>query len=160
AAAMEQSWDGEWYRRATFDDGTPLGSAQNDECRIDSISQSWAVLSGTAPVSRAERAMDSVRSHLVRRDARVVLLLNPPFDVSSLDPGYIKGYIPGVRENGGQYTHAAIWVAMAVAKQGRVDEAWRIARLLNPLNHTRTPAQVERYMVEPYVLAADVYMAA
>jgi len=157
AAAMEQSWDGEWYRRATFDDGTPLGSAQNDECRIDSISQSWAVLSGTAPVSRAERAMDSVRSHLVRRDARVVLLLNPPFDVSSLDPGYIKGYIPGVRENGGQYTHAAIWVVMAVASLGSGDEAVELFHLLNPVNHTRTPGEVTRYKVEPYVVAADVY---
>src|SRR6185503_19329749 len=157
AAAMEQSWDGEWYRRATFDDGTPLGSAQNDECRIDSISQSWAVLSGTAPVSRAERTMDSVRSHLVRRDARVVLLLNPPFDVSSLDPGYIKGYIPGVRENGGQYTHAAIWVVMAVASLGSGDEAVELFHLLNPVNHTRTPGEVTRYKVEPYVVAADVY---
>src|SRR6185503_2455641 len=155
AAAMEQAWDGEWYRRATFDDGTPLGSAQNDECRIDSICQSWAVLSGTAPAARAERAMDSVRSHLVRRDARVILLLNPPFDASHLDPGYIKGYIPGVRENGGQYTHAAIWVVMAVAALGNGDEAVELFHLLNPVNHTRTPGDVTRYKVEPYVVAAD-----
>ena len=157
SVAMGQAWDGEWYRRATFDDGTPLGSAQNDECRIDSICQSWAVLSGAAPAARAERAMDSVRSHLVRRDARVILLLNPPFDASHLDPGYIKGYIPGVRENGGQYTHAAIWVVMAVAALGNGDEAVELFHLLNPVNHTRTPGDVTRYKVEPYVVAADVY---
>ena len=120
---LEQAWDGDWYRRAYFDDGTPLGSAQNEECRIDSISQSWAVLSGIAPPARFERAMDSVRSHLIRRDSRVVLLLSPPFDASPLDPGYIRGYIPGVRENGGQYTHAALWVVMAVARLGNGDEA-------------------------------------
>jgi len=154
---MEQAWDGEWYRRAYFDDGTPLGSAQNDECRIDSISQSWAVLSGSAPTGRAERAMDSVRSHLVRRDARVILLLTPPFDASHLDPGYIKGYVPGVRENGGQYTHAAIWVVMAVAALGSGDEAVELFHMLNPVNHARTPADVTRYKVEPYVVAADVY---
>ncbi|HKQ18621.1 MAG TPA: glucoamylase family protein [Candidatus Eisenbacteria bacterium] len=157
SGVMEQAWDGEWYRRAYFDDGTPLGSAQNDECRIDSISQSWAVLSGTAPAARAERAMDSVRSHLVRRDARVILLLTPPFDVSHLDPGYIKGYVPGVRENGGQYTHAAIWVVMAVAALGSGDEAVELFHMLNPVNHARTPADVTRYKVEPYVVAADVY---
>ncbi|MEK7316253.1 MAG: carbohydrate-binding protein, partial [Candidatus Eisenbacteria bacterium] len=157
ATVMEMAWDGEWYRRAYFDDGTPLGSAQNDECRIDSISQSWAVLSGIAPPARAERAMDSVRSHLVRRDARVILLLSPPFDKSPLDPGYIKGYIPGVRENGGQYTHAAVWVVMAVAALGSGDEAVELFHLLNPVNHARTPADVTRYKVEPYVVAADVY---
>jgi cyclic beta-1,2-glucan synthetase len=157
SSVMEQAWDGEWYRRAYFDDGTPLGSAQNDECRIDSISQSWAVLSGAAPAAHAERAMDSVRSHLVRRDAHVILLLNPPFDTSHLDPGYIKGYVPGVRENGGQYTHAAIWVVMAVAALGSGDEAVELFHLLNPVNHARTPADVVRYKVEPYVVAADVY---
>jgi len=159
--AIEQhGWDGAWYRRAYFDDGTPLGSKSNDECCIDSLPQSWAVLSGAADPVRATRGLDSALRMLVRDELGLVQLFDPPFDTSALDPGYIKGYVPGVRENGGQYTHAAVWVAMALAKQGRVDEAWRIARLLNPLNHTRTPAQVERYMVEPYVLAADVYMAA
>ncbi len=157
ARMMEQAWDGEWYRRAYFDDGTPLGSAQNDECRIDSISQSWAVLSRVAPPARAERAMDSVRSHLIRRDARVILLLTPPFDASRLDPGYIKGYIPGVRENGGQYTHAAVWVVMAVAALGSGDEAVELFHLLNPVNHSRTSGDVRRYQVEPYVVAADIY---
>ncbi|MGN6730108.1 MAG: GH36-type glycosyl hydrolase domain-containing protein, partial [Rhodanobacteraceae bacterium] len=159
--AIEQhGWDGAWYRRAYFDDGTPLGSKSNDECCIDSLPQSWAVLSGAADPVRATRGLDAALRMLVRDEFGLVQLFDPPFDTSALDPGYIKGYVPGVRENGGQYTHAAVWVAMALAKQGRVDEAWRIARLLNPLNHTRTPAQVARYMVEPYVLAADVYMAA
>jgi len=157
AAVLEQAWDGDWYRRGYFDDGTPLGSAQNEECRIDSIAQSWAVLSGAEPSQRMERAMDSVRTHLVRRDARVVLLLTPPFDSSALDPGYIKGYIPGVRENGGQYTHAALWVLMAVARLGSGDEAVELFHLLNPINHARTSRDVARYKVEPYVVAADVY---
>jgi cyclic beta-1,2-glucan synthetase len=157
AAVIEQAWDGDWYRRGYFDDGTPLGSAQSEECRIDSIAQSWAVLSGVAPPQHAERAMDSVRTHLVRRDARAVLLLTPPFDASALDPGYIRGYLPGVRENGGQYTHAAIWSLMAVARLGSGDEAVELFHLLNPINHARTPADVVRYKVEPYVVAADVY---
>ena len=157
AAVIEQAWDGDWYRRGYFDDGTPLGSAQNDECRIDSIAQSWAVLSGAAAPQRAERAMDSVRTHLIRRDARVVLLLTPPFDASATDPGYIKGYPPGVRENGGQYTHAALWVLMAVSRLGSGDEAVELFHLLNPINHARTPGDVGRYKVEPYVVAADVY---
>ena len=157
---IEQAWDGDWYRRAYFDDGTPLGSAQLTECRIDSISQSWAVLSGAAPAARAERAMDAVRMQLVRRDAGVIMLLTPPFDVSSPDPGYIKGYLPGVRENGGQYTHAALWVVMAIAQLGCGDEAAEQFHMLNPINHTRTPADVQRYKAEPYVVAADVYTRA
>jgi cyclic beta-1,2-glucan synthetase len=157
AERLAGEWDGEWYRRAYFDDGTPLGSAQNAECRIDSISQSWAVLSGAAPRERAERALDSVRTHLIRRAARVVLLLTPPFDRSELEPGYIKGYVPGVRENGGQYTHAAIWAAMAMAQVGNGDEAVELFHMLNPVNHTRTDAGVGRYRCEPYVIAADVY---
>ncbi|HET6905647.1 MAG TPA: cyclic beta 1-2 glucan synthetase, partial [Rhodanobacteraceae bacterium] len=161
AHAIEQhGWDGAWYRRAYFDDGTPLGSKSNDECRIDSLPQSWAVLSGAADQVRATRGLDAALRMLVRDELGLVQLFDPPFDASALDPGYIKGYVPGVRENGGQYTHAAVWLAMALAQQGRVDEAWRIARLLNPLNHARTPEQVARYRVEPYVLAADVYMAA
>ena len=154
---LEQAWDGAWYCRAYFDDGTPLGSAQNLECRIDSISQSWAVLSGTAPRGRAEHALDSLRMQLIRRDAQVIQLLAPPFDQSPLDPGYIRGYPPGVRENGGQYTHAALWTVMAIAHLGSGDEAAELFHMLNPINHSRTPAAIERYKVEPYVVAADVY---
>ncbi|MBP2648302.1 MAG: glycosyltransferase 36, partial [Gemmatimonadetes bacterium] len=157
ATMLELAWDGDWYRRAYYDDGTPLGSAQNDECKIDSISQTWAVLSGAAPPYRAERAMDAVRTHLVRRATRAVLLLAPPFDQSAQDPGYIKGYPPGMRENGGQYTHAAIWTIMAVARLGNGDEAMELFHMLNPINHTRTAADVERYKGEPYVTAGDVY---
>ena len=157
AGMLERAWDGEWYRRGYYDDGTPLGSAQNDEGKIDSIAQSWAVLSGVAPVKHAERAMDAVRTHLVRRAARVVLVLTPPFDQSAQDPGYVKGYPPGVRENGGQYTHAAVWTVMAVARLGNGDEAVELFHLLNPINHTRNAADVERYKAEPYVTAGDVY---
>jgi cyclic beta-1,2-glucan synthetase len=154
---LDLAWDGDWYRRAYYDDGTPVGSSQSEECRIDSIAQSWAVLSGAAPAARAERAMDGVRTHLVSRGGKVVLLLTPPFDRSTHDPGYIKGYPPGVRENGGQYTHAAIWTMMAVARLGNGDEAMELFHMLNPINHTRTPSDVERYKAEPYVTAGDVY---
>jgi cyclic beta-1,2-glucan synthetase len=157
AAMLELSWDGEWYRRGYYDDGTPFGSAQNDECKIDSIAQSWAVLSGAAPLKHAEEAMDAVRTHLVRRGAEVVLALTPPFDQSAQDPGYIKGYPPGVRENGGQYTHAAVWTVMAVAQLGNGDEAVELFHLLNPINHARSAADVERYKTEPYATAGDVY---
>ncbi|HEX9399411.1 MAG TPA: glucoamylase family protein [Anaeromyxobacter sp.] len=156
ASALERTWDGEWYRRGYYDDGTPLGSAQRDECMIDSIAQSWAVLSGAAPPRLADRAMDSVRTHLVRRGAQVVVLLTPPFDRSAQEPGYIKGYPPGVRENGGQYTHAAAWIVMALAKLGSGDEAAELFHMLNPVNHTRTGPEVARYRGEPYVLAGDV----
>jgi len=156
SSALERTWDGEWYRRGYYDDGTPLGSAQNDECAIDSIAQSWAVLSGAAPQRLADRAMDSVRTHLVRRGAKVVLLLTPPFDRSAQSPGYIKGYPPGVRENGGQYTHAAAWIVMALARLGSGDEAAELFHLLNPVNHTRTGPDVAHYRGEPYVLAGDV----
>ena len=138
AAQLELTWDGEWYRRGYYDDGTPLGSAQNDECRIDSIAQSWAVLSGAVPQRFAERAMDAVRTALVARGSQLVLLLDPPFDRSAQDPGYIKGYPPGVRENGGQYTHAAVWVVMALARLGSGDEVAELFHMLNPINHTRT----------------------
>ncbi|MEW6681464.1 MAG: hypothetical protein AB1451_00865 [Nitrospirota bacterium] len=157
AGMIELAWDGDWYRRAYFDNGAPVGSEQNDECKIDSIAQSWAVLSGAAPLPRAERAMDAVRAHLVQRGARVVLLFAPSFDRSSQDPGYIKGYLPGIRENGGQYTHAALWTVMAVARLGSGDEAVELLHMLNPINHARTPADVERYKAEPYAVAADVY---
>jgi cyclic beta-1,2-glucan synthetase len=154
---VELAWDGAWYRRAYFDDGTPLGSAQNDECRIDSLTQSWAVLSDVADPRRAARAMDAVRANLVRRDARLVLLLTPPFDRTARDPGYIKGYLPGIRENGGQYTHAAVWSVMALARLGLGDAAMELFHMINPINHTRSPEDVERYKVEPYVVAADIY---
>ena len=157
AGALEQAWDGHWYRRGYFDDGTPLGSAQNDECRIDSISQSWAVLSGAAPPHRAESAMDAVRAQLIRRAQQIVLLLTPPFDQSAMDPGYIKGYVPGIRENGGQYTHAAVWTAMAIARLGNGEEAVELFHLLNPINHSRTAADTARYKTEPWAVAADVY---
>jgi len=157
AIMLEQSWDGEWYRRGYYDDGSPLGSAQNDECSIDSISQSWAVLSGAVPVRFAERAMDAVRTFLVARGSQTVLLLNPPFDRSAQEPGSTKGYPPGVRENGGQSTHAATWVVMALARLGSGDEATEFFHMLNPINHGRTPADVTRYKTEPYVMAGDVY---
>ncbi|HEX6201632.1 MAG TPA: carbohydrate-binding protein, partial [Thermoanaerobaculia bacterium] len=157
AAALERSWDGEWYLRGYYDDGTPLGSALADECRIDSLPQSWAVLSRAVPARFAERALDAVRAHLVRRDTGVVLLLDPAFDRSAQDPGYIRGYPPGVRENGGQYSHAAVWVVMAMAATGSGDEAVELFHMLNPINHSRTAADVERYKAEPYVLAGDVY---
>jgi len=151
------AWDGQWYRRAWFDDGTPLGSSQSQECRIDSISQSWSVLSGAADPARARQAMASLDRHLVKREAGIIQLLDPPFDRTSNDPGYIRGYVPGVRENGGQYTHAAIWAAMAFAQQGDAERAWELARMINPIRHTQDADAVAVYKVEPYVLAADVY---
>ena len=151
------AWDGSWYRRAYFDDGSPLGSHTNVACQIDSLPQSWAVLSGAAESARARRGMLSVDSRLVRRDSRIIQLFDPPFDGGPVDPGYIKGYIPGVRENGGQYTHAAIWVAMAFAHLGENKRAWEIFSLLNPIHHGGTPRQIETYKVEPYVVAADLY---
>jgi cyclic beta-1,2-glucan synthetase len=154
---LELAWDGDWYRRAYFDDGTPLGSVQNEECKLDSLTQSWAVISGAAQPRRAERAMNAVRAHLVRRDAQIVLLLTPPFDRMTHDPGYIKGYLPGVRENGGQYTHAAVWTVIALAHLGMGDEAMELFHLMNPINHARLAEDVDRYRVEPYVVAADVY---
>jgi cyclic beta-1,2-glucan synthetase len=157
AGMLELAWDGNWYRRAYFDDGTPLGSAQNEECRIDSLTQSWAVLSQEADPRRMARAMDAVRAHLVRRDAQVVLLLTPPFDRMTHDPGYIKGYLPGVRENGGQYTHAALWTVIALAEAGLGDEAMELFHMVNPINHMRTPEGLDQYRVEPYAVAADVY---
>jgi cyclic beta-1,2-glucan synthetase len=157
AAMLELSWDGGWYRRAYFDDGSPLGSSHNVDGRIDSIPQTWAVISGVASPSRAERAMDAVRANLIRRGPGLVLLLTPPFDRGPENPGYIKGYLPGVRENGGQYTHAAQWVVLAMARLGHGDEAVELFHMLNPINHTRTLRGMERYQTEPYVLAGDVY---
>ncbi len=156
-AVETQAWDGDWYRRAYFDDGTPLGSASNPECRIDSIAQSWAVLSGAGDAQRASRAMAAVDVHLIHRGDGLVKLFTPPFDQGTTDPGYIKGYVPGVRENGGQYTHAAIWALMAFAKQGDGDRAAELYTLLNPINHALTRAGLHKYKVEPYVVAADIY---
>ena len=154
---QEFGWDGNWYLRAYFDNGETLGSAANAECQIDSISQSWSVLSGAGDPERSRIAMEEVDRLLVKRDASLVQLLEPPFDKSEMDPGYIKGYIPGVRENGGQYTHAAIWVAMAFAAMGDSTRAWELLDMINPLNHGSTPEEVAVYRVEPYVVAADVY---
>ena len=156
-ATEAHAWDGHWYRRGYFDDGTPLGSATNDECQIDSLGQTWAAISGVADPERVARAMAAVDDRLVRDDDRLILLFTPPFDKGKLQPGYIKGYVPGVRENGGQYTHAATWVALAAATQGRGRRAVELFRLLNPALHATDPASVNRYKVEPYVVAADIY---
>jgi cellobiose phosphorylase len=153
------AWDGDWYRRAWFDDGTPLGSSANDECQIDSISQSWAVISGGGDPIRTRQAMEAVDKRLVRRDARLIQLLAPPLDKSDLEPGYIKGYVPGVRENGGQYTHAAIWTTMAFAMMGDGKRAWELFAMINPVNHGSGPAEIEHYKVERYVMCADIYGA-
>lgn len=159
AALEANAWDGAWYRRAYFDDGTPLGSSANDECQIDAIPQAWAVISGSADSERASRAMGAVHERLVRRRDKLIQLFDPPFDKGSLEPGYIKGYVPGIRENGGQYTHAATWVALASALQGDGDRALELWNLLNPINHASTQRDAEHYMVEPYVVSADVYGA-
>ena len=153
----QHGWDGEWYLRAYFDDGTPLGSAENPECRIDSIAQSWSVLSGAGDGEHSRMAMEAVDKYLVRRDDALIQLLDPPFDKSNLNPGYIKGYVPGVRENGGQYTHGAIWAAMAFAALGDRRRAWELLAMINPVNHGNSAEGIERYKVEPYVVAADVY---
>ena len=165
------AWDGAWYRRAYFDDGTPLGSAGNRECSIDSIAQSWSVLSGAGETSRAYQAMNSLDHRLIKRDAKLVQLLDPPFDPAQKQtatadaqraqhPGYIAGYVPGVRENGGQYTHAAIWAAMAFAKLGDSARAWEVLNMINPVNHASSAEAVAIYKAEPYVVAADVYAVA
>jgi len=153
----KHGWDGQWYRRAYFDDGSPLGSASNPECQIDSIAQSWSVLSKAAEPARSRMAMEALHKRLVRPDSKIIQLLDPPFDKSSLNPGYIKGYVPGVRENGGQYTHAAIWAAMAFARLGDSQHAWEILDMINPINHAKSPTGINTYKVEPYVVAADVY---
>ena len=158
-AIETHGWDGAWYRRAYFDDGTPLGSAESTECRIDSIAQSWSVISGAGDPKRAEQAMRSFEEHLVLDVPRLLPLLAPPFDHGPLDPGYIKGYVPGVRENGAQYTHAALWSVLATALQGRGDRAFELFQMTNPLTRSRTAEEVDTYRVEPYVVAADVYTA-
>ncbi len=156
----KEAWDGAWYRRGYFDDGTAFGSAGNDECRIDSIAQSWSVLSGAADAVRATQAMAAVDQQLIHRDDALALLFTPPFDRTALEPGYVKGYPPGIRENGGQYTHAAAWSVLAFAKLGQGNKAGELFSMLNPINHTSTRAGLRRYKVEPYVVAADVYSVA
>jgi cyclic beta-1,2-glucan synthetase len=153
----QAGWDGEWYLRGTFDNGTPLGSAANTEARIDSLPQSWAWLSGAADPERSEKALESAWQRLVREEEGLVLLFEPPFDKTEPSPGYIKGYPPGVRENGGQYTHAALWMAMAMARKGDGERAVKMLRMLNPIEHARDPESAWNYGVEPYVIAADVY---
>ena len=153
----KHAWDGEWYKRAWFDDGTPLGSSINEECTIDSIAQSWSVLSGAGGNIRMRTAMESAYKALVQKDAGIIQLLEPAFDKSDLNPGYIKGYVPGVRENGGQYTHAAVWMIMAFARLGDNKRVWELLSMINPINHGKTAAEIALYKVEPYVLAADVY---
>lgn len=156
----QNGWDGGWYRRAYFDNGAPLGSAANDECQIDSISQSWSVLSGAGDAERSRKGMNAVYARLVRHDYSLIQLLDPPFDTSDMDPGYIKGYVPGVRENGGQYTHAAIWTTMAFAALGDSQRAWELLTMINPINHAKSPEDAAIYKVEPYVVTADVYAVA
>jgi cyclic beta-1,2-glucan synthetase len=155
-----EAWDGDWYRRAFFDDGSPLGSVANNECRIDSIVQSWAVISGAADPARATRGMAALDKYLVRRADKLLLLFTPPFDNPAQDPGYIAGYPPGVRENGGQYTHAAVWAALAFVMQGDGDRAGELLSMLNPIHHSDSPTGIQRYKVEPYVVCADVYSEA
>jgi cellobiose phosphorylase len=153
----EQAWDGEWYRRAYFDNGTPLGSHENEECKIDSIAQSWSVLSKAGDDDRIITAMKSADEHLVRKEDGLIQLFNPPFDKSDMNPGYIKGYVPGVRENGGQYTHAAIWLVMAFAAIGNRKRTWELLQMINPVNKGSNQEKISIYKTEPYVIAADVY---
>lgn len=153
----ENAWDGDWYKRAYFDDGTPLGSRENKECMIDSLAQSWSIISKGGEKERTKQAMKSIEEYLVKKEEGLILLFTPPFDEGDLKPGYIKGYLPGVRENGGQYTHASTWVIQALAMMGRGDKAWEYFNLINPINHTRTSKECSIYKVEPYVMAADVY---
>ena len=156
-ALNDAGWDGEWYRRAYYDDGQPLGSRKNDECRIDALSQAWAVISGAAPEDRARMALDAVERELVDEEAGIIRLLTPAFDKTPHDPGYIRGYVPGVRENGGQYTHGVLWIVRALAEAGRGARAAALLTMLSPVSHTKSAEAVERYRVEPYVVAADVY---
>ena len=153
----KEAWDGEWYRRAYFDNGTPLGSHENEECKIDSIAQSWSVLSKAGDAERIGIAMQSADKHLVRKEEGLIQLFDPPFNRSEMNPGYIKGYVPGVRENGGQYTHAAIWLVMAFAAQGNRKRTWDLLQMINPINRGNTENKIAVYKTEPYVIAADVY---
>lgn len=151
------AWDGNWYKRAWFDDGTTLGSNKNEECKIDSITQSWSVLSGAGNENKSRIALKSAYNMLVRKEAQIIQLLDPPFDKSNVNPGYIKGYVPGVRENGGQYTHAAAWLTMAFSEIGDKEKVWELLNMINPINHGKTIETIQIYKVEPYVVAADIY---
>jgi cyclic beta-1,2-glucan synthetase len=153
-ALDRDGWDGEWYRRGFFDNGAPLGSKDSDECQIDAIAQSWSVLSGVADPKRSEQAMASLEKYLLDDQGELLRLFTPPFDKTVQEPGYIKGYPPGVRENGGQYTHGATWAILALARMGKAKEAWRLFSLISPVSHGRNP---DVYRVEPYVIAADIY---
>ena len=157
AAIDAEAWDGAWYRRAYFDDGAPLGSASNDECRIDSLGQSWAVIAGGGDPARAREGMENLDRMLVDRQAGIIRLFTPSFDKTVHDPGYIKGYVPGIRENGGQYTHAAVWTVMAFARMGDAARADELFRMINPVARSDSRVEVQRYRVEPYVMAADIY---
>src|SRR5699024_7972602 len=152
-----EGWDGSWYRRAFYDDGTPLGSSESDECKIDAIAQSWSVISKAAPHDKAMKALESADLHLVSESEGIIRLLSPPFDQTDHNPGYIKGYIPGVRENGGQYTHGALWLVRAFAEAGYHERAVRLIRMLTPINHSYPKTGADRYRVEPYAVAADIY---
>ena len=152
-----EAWDGDWYKRGWFDDGTPLGSAASAECRIDSIAQSWAAISGAGDRQRVRRAMAAVERELIVPETGLAMLFAPPFDHAPVDPGYIKGYPPGVRENGGQYTHAALWSVIAFTMLGEGDKAAGLLSMLNPINHSRNRREAHRYKLEPYVVAADIY---
>ncbi|NMB07888.1 MAG: glycosyl transferase, partial [Tissierellia bacterium] len=156
-AIEENAWDGEWYKRAFFDDGTSLGSKENSECMIDSIAQSWAVISGEGDLERVKIALKSVENYLINEEEGIIALLSPPFEDTELDPGYIKSYVPGVRENGGQYTHAAIWLIKAFALLGEGDKAYELFKMINPINHSKSFIECAKYKVEPYVVAADIY---
>ena len=161
AQALETAgWDGEWYRRGYYDDGAPLGSRESDECRIDALAQAWSVLSGAADPARAARAVAAAEERLVSEREGLIRLLDPPFDVTEHDPGYIKGYVPGVRENGGQYTHAALWLVRALAELGRRDRVAPLLAMLSPITHSATREAADRYQLEPYVVAADIYSVA
>jgi cellobiose phosphorylase len=153
----KEGWDGEWYRRAYYDDGTPLGSSQNDECRIDAIAQAWSVISGAGTSNKTEKALFSAEQHLVSKQDGLIKLLTPAFDQTEKNPGYIKGYIPGVRENGGQYTHAALWLVKAFAEAGQIEKAISHMKMLLPINHSINSIDARKYVVEPYAVAADIY---
>jgi len=153
----EQAWDGDWFRRAYFDDGTPLGSKENEECKIDAIAQSWAILSGGGDAEKSKTGLEQAGKYLIRKEEKIIQLLDPPFDHSKLNPGYIKGYVPGVRENGGQYTHAAIWMIMAYAVLREKEKMWELLNMINPINHSSDKEFMQLYKVEPYVVAADIY---
>ena len=156
-ALNKNGWDGRWFKRAFMDDGNVLGSMENEECRIDSIAQSWSVISGAGDNDKKFISMQSLETHLIDREIGIIKLLDPPFNKGNLEPGYIKAYMPGVRENGGQYTHAAIWAIIAESILGFGEKAVELYKMVNPIEHTRMRDAVNKYKVEPYVIPADIY---